>query len=210
VIISDLFSGSSLFWLINIDLVVSSNLLLEFKKFLNVTSVIDLHEGKESVGESLALSEIERSLALNLLDQEFDESQSDLIVLKWINVVVTLSASVSQKLRNFILVLDDSVIQPGNIIIGVVEFSLVSILGGNKTIAFFLFTFNLSIKWINGSLKNWLVASPVILKILQIVLSINDQLLEGISGLINIGSWNRIIHFASCSCRSEQNAKEGT
>jgi len=63
-------------------LVVSSNLLLEFKKFLNVTSVIDLHEGKESVGESLALSEIERSLALNLLDQEFDESQSDLIVLK--------------------------------------------------------------------------------------------------------------------------------
>lgn len=66
---------------VDVDLVVSSDLLLELNEFGEVASVVDGQEGLELVHEGLALSEIEAFFGVDLSSKELNKGKSDFVVL---------------------------------------------------------------------------------------------------------------------------------
>jgi hypothetical protein len=68
-------------------------LFLEFNKFVVVSSLEDLKEGRELAHEDLTLSEIKGVFISNLCSEEIDQLEGNLVVLKSLNVVVISCAT---------------------------------------------------------------------------------------------------------------------
>jgi len=138
---------------------------LELDELREVTSSVDSEERLELSQEGFALSEVEGFLILDLDSKEFNEGQSDLVVLKSLNVDLTLLASFSHKVGNVILVFLDSSDQPCNVSTGIIEFSLIGSKDSIKSLALSLLILQLLSDSVNVGLKNGLVKSPVCLEI---------------------------------------------
>lgn len=169
---ADFFIGSAASISVDIDFIVRSNLLLELNELFDITSTVNSQEGVKLFQESFSLSEIIAFLVFNLNSQKFNKRKSDLIVLKTFNKIVILHTSFSQNLGNMVLVFLDSLDKPLNVILSVLEFSLMSIQHIMQVVAFSLFVREFFFNSSNVSFKNRFLDSPVSFDISNILLSL--------------------------------------
>jgi hypothetical protein len=170
-------------------------LLLEFNKFIVVTSLVNLEERVEFSHEGFALSKIEGFLSLDLNSEESHELEGNLVVLETFNVVTVLRASFLEERSNQIDVLSDTLLQPTSEVLCVKEFLLRVSQNTIESSTFFTLSLNLISKSCNVLFEERFFDSPIgfefnkiLVRIIQKIFKKDSSLVNTESGLIALGS----------------------
>jgi hypothetical protein len=111
---------------IDIDVVLGSvnNLLLEFNKLSEISTLVDSEERREPLSKDLALSEVERFLVLNLISEESDKLKGNLVILESFNVSIVLGTSFLKERFDKLEIGVDADLKPSSKVLSISKLSL--------------------------------------------------------------------------------------